>query len=236
MCSTGVLTVPKAEKNGRTYNDIRYDHPLSHARYELMDPAGITGNFSVALACSHGDCLGVVYAVGDMKVDVQFGIDDDGDYRDHLIDILKVKHFYPPVEVCDHHSEYPAAVDRELRRVDALVWPDPAAAMTALRKGVEELLTDQGLPTHRSTGKKGRLSLDDRLTEFARKEKELSELLLATKWMGNVATHEDQVTLKEVLDAIEHVELALTALYRPNYATALARARGINEARGRSLP
>ncbi|MDV8021371.1 DUF4145 domain-containing protein [Rhodococcus sp. IEGM 1330] len=236
VCNQGVLTVPRAEKNGRIYDDVRYDHPFSQAQYQQINPADVTGIFSVALECNQGDCLGVVHAVGDMAVDVQFGVDDDGHYRGSEVDVLKVKHFYPPVEVFDHHTEYPVSVDQELRRVNALMWLDPAAAMTALRKGVEELLTERGLPTHRNTGKRGRLSLDERLSEFKRDQPELSELLLATKWMGNVATHEDQVTLTEVAEAIEHVELTLTTLYRPNYATALARARSINDAKGRSQP
>ena len=131
----GVLVVPRAEKNGRICDAVRYDHPLSQARYELMNPADVTGIFSVALECNQGDCRGVVHTVGDLAVDVRFGVDDDGHYRGSEVDVLQVKHFYPPVEVFDHHSEYPVSVDQALRRVDALVWPDPAAAMTALRKG-----------------------------------------------------------------------------------------------------
>lgn len=163
----------------------------------------------------------------------RFGPPELYDQGNDYVDILAVRNFFPPVEVFDHHEEFPASVDRELRRVDALLWSDRAAAMTALRKGVEELMNEQEIPTRGDTGKKGRLSLDARLTKFGKTHPELSELLLATKWMGNVATHEDDVTFQEIIDAIEHVELTLTDLYRPSKSAALERARSINAAKGR---
>lgn len=235
LCHLGILDVEKKIDDGKSVPKIRYNH--TETFHPWTDPLEITGTFSTVLACNRKQCRLEVFAIGDMAMEPFQHIDSDGDLVTREGEVLRVRSFHSPIELFDHHDVIPTSVNDELRRVDTLVWSDRAAAMTAMRKAVEELLTDRKIDTE-ATSKSGstyRLSLDSRLKLFRDKENEdLADLLMATKWMGNVATHEDEVTAAELVEAAERVELVLTALYDPtNHAGALARAKAINAAKGR---
>ncbi|MFD0925814.1 DUF4145 domain-containing protein [Williamsia deligens] len=149
-----------------------------------------------------------------------------------------VRYAYPPLRVVQHPADTPKAVQAELRNVGALIWSNPDAAMWTLRKAEEFLLDDQGVEKQKSNGSP--IPLNDRLKTFAREKPEyadVSELLLAVKWVGNDSTHGTTRNVREVLKMARFVELALESLYsESDRDAALRHARTINENRRYTAP
>ncbi|OZF26010.1 DUF4145 domain-containing protein [Rhodococcus sp. 14-2483-1-2] len=218
-CQSGVLAVPKkVDKPAEDDISLKY-------RWELRsydDDMDITGVFTVHLRCTRASCAAVVAVFGEMFVDVNENYVPWDDSR-QLESFYRVRNFYPPVLVAECTDAVPDEVVQQLRRVGALVWMDAPAAMTAVRSAVEALMTAQGVSATTRSGKFR--SLDDRLDEFAGAEPGLELFLRAAKWVGNEGTHvASTVTATDVLDMVEYVEIALSALYAPDHAAAVARA------------
>lgn len=227
VCQSGVLAVPKkVDKPLEDEVPVKFRGEIGS--YE--DPMDIEGVFTMHMKCGKGGCEAVLAVSGDMFVDPNENYDTH-DYSSQLATFYRVRSFYPPILVAEYTDEVPAEVVDQLRRVGTLVWMDAPAAMTAVRSAVEALMTAQGVSPTTQTG--GFRSLDERLVEFAKTETDLGRLLMAAKWVGNQGTHAtSDAKPNDVLDMVEYVEIALQALYAPDYAEALARADRIRKARG----
>lgn len=219
VCQSGVLHVPKkADKPSEDDGPVRYRWRLN----SYDDPTEIKGVFTMHLRCTQGGCESVVAVSGDMFVEQNLNYDPWDPSTFHLT-FYRVRNFYPPVLVAEYTDNVPDVVVDQLCRVGALVWMDAPAAMTALRSAVEALMTARGVSAMTPNDKFR--SLDDRLDEFAKSEAELALFLRAAKWVGNEGTHvASTVTATDVLDMVEYVEIALSALYASDHAAAHARA------------
>lgn len=219
VCQSGVLQVPKkADKPSEDDGPVRYRWRLDS--YE--DPTDIKGVFTMHLRCTKGGCESVVAVSGDMFVE-RNQYYDSWDSSTFDVTFYQVRSFYPPVLVAEYPDNVPDVVVDQLRRVGALIWMDAPAAMTAVRSAVEALMTAQGVSA--TTRNDKFRSLDDRLDEFARSKEDLALFLRAAKWVGNEGTHvASTVKAIDVLDMVEYVEIALSALYAPDRAAAVARA------------
>ncbi len=219
VCQSRVLHVPKkADKPSEVDVPVQY-----RWRLDLYDdPTDIKGVFTMHLRCTKGGCEHVVAVSGDMFVEQNSNYDPWDSSTFHAT-LYQVRSFYPPVLVAEYTDNVPAGVVDQLRRVGALIWMDAPAAMTAVRSAVEALMTAQGVSA--TTRNDKFRSLDNRLDEFAESEPDLALFLRAAKWVGNEGTHvASTVTAKDVLDMVEYVEIALSALYAPDHAAAVARA------------
>jgi len=227
VCESGVLAVPK-KVDKPAEDDVPVEYRWDVKSYE--DPMDIEGVFTMHLRCTKGSCAAVIAVSGDMFVDANQN-HDPWDHASQWATFYRVRNFYPPVLVADYTDDVPVEVVDQLRRVGALVWMDAPAAMTAVRSAVEALMTAQGVSPTTPTG--GFRNLDVRLDEFALTQPKMTKLLRAAKWVGNQGTHAaSDATPKDVLDMVEYIEIALTALYEPDHADALARADRIHRAKG----
>lgn len=142
-----------------------------------------------------------------------------------LVTLYGVRFVWPPVPLFRPPAETPQAITAALTAASALTWVNPTAAAAGLRTAVERLLDHEGRPP--------RKNLNDRL-ERAKEERRLADvvdLLLATKWIGNMGAHEE-VTHAELLDSARVLEEALRLLYDQNSAATRALAADINRRKG----
>ena len=105
----------------------------------------------------------------------------------------------------------------ELEEIFSLFWANSAACANSMRKLIEEVLTDKKIKRYnRVSGRLKPLNLHDRILLFKNKYpkySDISDKLLAVKWIGNSGSHELEVDEDRILDALEILEYALVELY-----------------------
>jgi hypothetical protein len=134
-------------------------------------------------------------------------------------DYIEVEYFYPAyvspspplIIIAD---VYPELVIEELRLSFASSWSDFSSAGNHIRAAVERLLDYLKEPRYRrKSGKQVRLTLHSRIKELANRNKELSDSLLAIKWLGNQGSHSDKLTRNDIFDALDILDFILNDLF-----------------------
>ncbi len=196
-------------------------------------PEDIRGVFATQLQCQNRACRGVVAVTGDFEERLFEDARDPGD----TTTMFTIKTVHPPLELVLLPDGVPSTVAEELQVVGALIWTHPASAMTWLRRAVEALMTERGVPAATSSGHF--VSLDSRLNTFrlaATTLPEVSDLLESLKWEGNHATHSGvnntPVHVDDVLSAVERLAHALDLLYPQDYSALVVKAQQINANKG----
>lgn len=178
------------------------------------DPDWIEYRFSALLKCNNEMCQEVVSAVGRGRIEMV----QTGNY-----DIEHIESYYP-----DYISPSPPIIAipkgcpdesmKELRKAFDASWGDYPSAANHIRTSVERLLDHLKEPKTKlnKKGDRARLSLHDRIINIALRDKQLSDSLLAVKWLGNVGSHSDDISQDDIYDAFDIVELVLDDLFTRN--------------------
>ncbi len=166
VCENGHLSVlPEHESRERWETNA-----ATSGWREWGEATDMRGTFSARLRCSNvTKCGDVVHVSGDAEVDYRKGYT----YSDPYETRFTVRWFHPALQVVECPPAVPESVKVELRNVGALVWSNPDAAVWTLRKSVEALLDDQGLPR---TANDRPIPLSKRLAQFAIDRPELSDV------------------------------------------------------------
>ncbi len=183
------------------------------------------------LKCSR--CLDPVALVADVS---QVATNDDGP-GDPYGPAHTPRFLFPAPSIIDVPLEASGAVQEALTRAFSLYWYDPSSAGNSIRTAIEVMLDQLEIP--RGSNIKGkhrvRLSLHERLQRYAAREPNLTETLMAVKWLGNAATHA-ALTHEDVLDAFELVDHVFDEVYRLRSKTLKKRAKEINRKKGPTRP
>jgi hypothetical protein len=121
----------------------------------------------------------------------------------------------------------PKEVKAELRASFRLFWSDQAASAGRVRVSLERLMDHYKIPK-RIKGKDGKYQLSKlhrRIEQFSNSRSATGEKLMALKWLGNTASHQGDVSRKDLLDGFEILEYLLAELFdqRTARVTELAR-------------
>jgi hypothetical protein len=205
-CSGGYLKLKLDSLSFSETNDSRSAH-----EHEAWDPEWISYRFTALLTCNNDGCKEPVAVCGTGKVDlVQVSDQHDWDY---------VEFFYPDFinpapALVTLPPDCPKAVSTELNKAFVLTWNDASAAANRIRVGVERLLDYLKEPkTKLNKGRRERLSLHARIMSLAKRDKDLSDSLLAVKWLGNAGSHADELTKDDIYDALDILEVILGDLF-----------------------
>jgi len=71
-----------------------------------------------------------------------------------------------------------------------------------------------------------------RIVNLAERDKELSESLLAVKWLGNVGSHSDELSREDIFDAFDILDVILDDLFVRNRARVKNLVTAINKNKG----
>jgi hypothetical protein len=185
--------------------------------YQSYHPEMEYGRYVMALRCAQCDDRVVVAgAYGSEEVELS----DRFEYAD----MLYPKFFFPALPIIGIPSTCHQSVRIALNQACSAYWSSPGNAASSVRIALERLMDEQNVAPG---------NLHYRIQIFERSHPEISDFLEAAKWVGNVGSHDGEVTHERVLDVLELVEHALEVLYPKDTTRLRDAARAIINARGK---
>jgi len=176
------------------------------------EPDWIVGHFHGVLRCGRSSCGELVIISGEYRVDEDHN--EDGLWYGQYAELYRLRYAIPALPIVLMPTEIPDAVRDAVTAASRILWTDPNSAGNRLRTAVEDLLTHHRVRRYVNTnGRRHRLSLHDRIHEFKRTRTTVGETLEAVKWIGNQASHNDKLSVQDVLQGAQLFEYALGLLY-----------------------
>lgn len=199
---------------------------LAEHGHDAWDPDWIQNRFTCFLQCSLPACGEVAVVAGSSGIDY-YQIDWD-EYK--TSEIFNVRAIVPAPEPISIPDNTPRPIVDAIRRASALIWMSAESAANQIRQAVEYLLDDAGIPRTGSNGKP--IHLHQRITQFQATDEENGNVLLATKWLGNVGSHGEGLARDDVLDAFDMIEFVLENRYATTKASLMAKVAAVIAAKG----
>ena len=222
-CGIGQILLPDGELHADKVNADIANWP------EWGDPTDIGGVFTARLECSRPSCHEIVAVLGDFSTEYGY---EPGQPDTSYIEIYRLRALHPVIPLFVAPDGTPESVRADLHRAAATIWLDPPSAATCLRRSLESLLTEQGVPANSIGTKPTRFTLHQRLEEFKKVRPDVADLLEAVKWVGDDAAHEGgQIAAKDAVNIAEFVEVALGMLYVKDNSAILQHAKAIVQAK-----
>lgn len=228
-CNEGLLRI----KKGTFFSEELSESKKAHG-HEAWDPDWIEYIYSCLLQCTNDKCKEVVASSGTGMVYYDVVEDEQGYPEQVWGDYFKPKHFQPHLKLIPIPEDAPAEVANALNESFKLFFCSPSAASNHVRASVEAILTDLKVKRYETTkGKRRIISLHRRISLLQGKHKDLYDLFLAVKWLGNAGSHIGQeLTADDVMDAYEIMEHILDEVYENKTAKVKAIAKKVNKRKG----
>jgi uncharacterized protein DUF4145 len=172
-----------------------------------------------------------VAVAGDFKVGPA-PLAPDGNWYGEYDDMFQLRFALPALPIITPPAETPEAVKAAIQSASQILWTDPSAAANRLRFAIEALLTDRGIPRFPAKGTRARLTTHARIVKFKQHEAEAGAALEAVKWIGNSGSHEDALTVSDVLDGAEMLGYALRLVYNKSDKELQRLIRSVNKVNG----
>jgi hypothetical protein len=226
ICSSGTLSlVPKSLAYEETADSVR-----AH-KDENFDPEWIEYSFTAWAQCSHARCKQKFAIVGSGGVEPEY--QEDGDWAWEAF--FRPMFCYPMPNLIAIPDKCPDVITGELRSAFSVFWSNPEACAGRIRVALELILNHLGVPKRRKSnnGRFFDLSLHARIDAFAAKETVVGPQLMALKWLGNVGSHDGEVSNADLLDAFEILEHALSEILERRSARVTALAKKLVKKHGR---
>jgi hypothetical protein len=196
---------------------------------EFADQMDYSGIFTATLKCLK--CRDTVVVTGDSAYDVAY--DSSGEPSIEMVFAPKI--FHPTVFLFPLGSEIPDNVKSEVKTGFSLFWQDYSACGNRLRVAVENLLDEFNIPRFNKDKKLIRLSLHERILEFKSrvpKFAEISDKLMALKWIGNDSSHSSNLTKDDVFDALDILSFVFDEIYQGRREMIIKLVSKINKQKG----
>jgi hypothetical protein len=123
--------------------------------------------------------------------------------------------FVPPLPIFTGQTDnLPYCVDVHEPIISNLFWIDPSSCGNAIRRFLEDLLTDLGVRKKKKTGGGFQtLNLHARIREFSQSYPKHGKWLESVKWIGNTGTHELSLDVDEVVFCLKVLRNVLNHFY-----------------------
>ena len=165
--------------------------------------------FSAMLEC--GRCAQIVSCCGNGGLDQFENRDEEGEFTVSESHFFRVKFFSLPMRILDIPRRYPSAVKECLIRSFFVFFCDHRAAANHIRQCAEEVISHAGVPSANSKG--NFVPLSKRIEEFSKIDAENAERVDALRYIGNFGSHPEKITMDNVCDAYDILEVTLEDLY-----------------------
>ena len=171
--------------------------------------------FTAFYRCTNPNCRNVVAVAGKVGYKSDYEVLPNGDWEERAEPYYTPLAFAEPPPVIRVCEQCPEAVSAHLDRSFGLYWMDRRSCATAIRTAVESLLDERSVPREieRKPGKLARIPLHDRIVRFQAVDPEPGKLLLAIRVIGNVGTHQDDITVDDLLTAYEILDHVIDLVY-----------------------
>ena len=136
------------------------------------------------------------------------------DSNSEYIYSLNIKYLNPPINIISIEKVYPEIIQKLLIESFSLYWNHSSSCINKLRIIVEEILNN--LNIKKIYNFNSFISTHNRIEILGQKAeyKEVSEFLLAIKWIGNEGSHSDaDLSIEELLETYNILKKALDLIY-----------------------
>lgn len=227
-CGKGILQLKKD-----SFLQGERAHTRDHS-HEFFEPEWIEYTYACLFECSNNHCKEIISSTGTGSVDWDVICGEDGEPEQNYKDYFRPKYFEPPLRIIDIPEPCPESVSTPIKESFRLLFVSPSAAANNIRIAIENLLTELKIKRFNlAKGKRQFVPLHFRITLIPEKYKDLKEMLLAIKWLGNSGSHDhDAMTIDDVFDAYELAEHVLKEIYEPKLHKLNALAKKVNKKKG----
>jgi len=229
ICKVGRLTVDKK-------SFISQETAASSAAhdYDGWEPEWVRSVFSCVFQCDNKKCGEPVSCCGSGRVETTDTHDEEYGWIQIYTEQFYPDYFFPPLNLMDIPKKCPESVINHLKGSFALFFADPGASLNGARAALEALLTDIGVKRYTTVKKKRRIiPLHHRITLIPPKYEDISDLLLAVKWLGNAGSHDgdnpSKADMHIAYDLLEHV---LSEIYDEKGKNLAKVAKKVNKRKG----
>ena len=182
------------------------------------------------LECTNSSCKEKIVFSGKAMNDYHIYYDPDIDESyDYTEKTLTVEYIERPPNIIKLNSKYPDSIREILKISFRLYWLDTNSCANKLRICLEALMDEHKIKKFNRTGRRVPIPLDHRIQSFAQKYPHLKEILLAVKWIGNYASHEENISNEDLLDGYTLLEYSLHKLYLDDEAEIKKLSKEINK-------
>jgi len=198
-----------------------------------INPEDRLGMFSIFLNCSSASCQAQVVLIGEDSNRCVEGYDGSPDYETYYAP----RFFLPTIPLFPVSKNLPETVKGQLMLSFSHFWNDPSAGGNSLRRAMEALMDHFKIRRKRLTPKQKmhKLVLHDRISEWGKSKPEyqnLSELLLAVKWIGNAGSHQADLTKNDLVEAYKLAEHVFSEVFDTRTETLKKIAKRVNKSKG----
>jgi hypothetical protein len=221
--SIPAFTCPYCKKGTLSlHNKIVMEEPAySKAAHsdENWEPDWVEERFMMMLKCSIAKCGALATVIGDTTIEQ---VQDD-EFGWTLESMLRPRSMFPAPHIIKFPEKMPIEVKDELELAFQIFWSDAGACATKIRTSVERLMDHFGVAKFKRVkdpkkpskgGKLKRLDLYTRIERFIASTGAVvhKDHLHALRVVGNLGTHQNDLTRINLLEAFEVYEHALDEL------------------------
>ena len=142
--------------------------------------------------------------------------------------------FFPPLQIFQINSNCPENIKQLLNDSFSLFWIDLNSCANKIRISLE-LLMDY-LKVRKTVidknGKRKKITLHNRILLFGEKNKEVSKIFFAIKWIGNEGSHNGNLSKKDIIENYNMLQLALDKIFDNNEKKIMKIVTEINKRKG----
>jgi len=191
------------------------------------DKSWIKEYFVGTMTCSNQKCREKYSIVGLVNYSIDYSVNEEPEQYHQA---FYPQFIYPCIHLFDIPDEVSSDVVESIENSFKLYWIDSSACGNAVRKVIEILLTDKSIRKTKTlnNGRRKRLTLHERIELFNMKYPEMANYIMAIKWIGNIASHDDELDKNELLEGFELLELFINKLYSTHEKDLSKRAIEIN--------
>jgi hypothetical protein len=178
---------------------------------------GIEHVFSGILKCKNADCKELVTISGQCLRDIIYveELPDGRPIEDRFSDYFP-KYFYPNLRIFNLSDEIPVNVSKQINLSFSNYFDDLSSCANRVRNSIELILDDLKAPKWKKTNA-GNVykfkALHQRIEHYGKRNKNISNHLLALKIIGNEGSHVGNVESEDILDAYEILEQLIEFAY-----------------------
>lgn len=183
----------------------------SRARHgeEGFDEVLIDLAFSAMLECVN--CKDKVACCGNGGYAPDQYQDESGDLNMDYREEFYVRYFSKAMRIFSVPAKCPKSVKRSIEKSFNVFFCDPGAASNHVRQTAEEILTNSGISAADAKGKF--VPLGTRIVSFKTIDKDNADRVDALRWIGNFGSHPENITVNDVFNAYDILEILLEDLY-----------------------
>lgn len=199
--------------------------------HQAWEPDWVRSRFTAMLVCNNNQCQQPVTVSGWGKVEI-VQTSHDGDYK--YEEFFFPEYMDPSPLLIKLPEECVEVVYGELQRAFVASWNDVSSSANHIRSATEFLLDHLKEPKTVLTkkGSRDRLSLHQRIINLSKKDKDLSDSLLAVKWLGNSGSHADELSDDDLYDALDILETILDDVFVKHQKVVKKKIAAINKRKG----